>query len=389
MRHRLSLVTLFLASAIAAGCASPRGEESSGTSAAVQSGRNSAAQPASGAAKSPARPDVEWQRFTDPVEHAFAIDMPAGWHVTGGSRRMSAVEIRVGVTAVSPDGATTLFYGDVDVPVFTLPTQMMAMAGLREGMIYSPGQGVQMRIRRYENGEAFASDWGAERIARGCSAVTRTSAKPRPDSSHAIDMAYAQGGVKATILAGEASFACSEKGAPAAGYVFAATELVQSQISSLWDVKALVGFIAPQARAAGAYGILTHAVASFTIDRNWQAKQDATTRDFDRIVAQQNAIVSRAIIENGKALSAASDRLFQSGQQRSKDTMAAIDKYDEYAVRGTSDYVNPSTGTRYGFLDNSYAHTYVNSDQRILQTDSENSPGAGWREIKVAPTGRR
>jgi hypothetical protein len=53
-------------------------------------------------------------------------------------------------------------------------------------------------------------------------------------------------------------------------------------------------------------------------------------------------------------------------------------------VRGTSDFVNPSTGTSYGSLDNSYAHTYVSPDQQIKQTDSENMPGPGWQEIHPA-----
>jgi hypothetical protein len=350
-----------------------------------------AAAPAAAPANAPAgkRPDVQWVRFTDPVEHAFAIDVPAGWSVTGGSRRMSAVEIRTGVTAVSPDGAITLFYGDLDVPIFTVPTQMMAMGGLREGMIYSPGQGVQMRIMRYQPGQAFAAQWGAERVGRACASVTRTSSNARPDSSSAFDQAYAMGGVRASILAGEASFSCTLGGAPAAGYVFAATELVQSQASALWDVKSLVGFTAPMSRAVGAYGVLTHMVASFVIDRDWEVRQQAITKQFDRIVSESNAAVSRAIIANGQALSAASDRIFQAGQQRSRDTMSAIDKYDEYAVRGTSDYVNPATGTRYSFLDNSYAHTYVSADQRILQTDSANPPGPGWTEIKAASGGRR
>lgn len=337
----------------------------------------------------PTKPDVQWQRYADPVEHAFTIDVPAGWKVSGGTRRMNAVEIRVGVTAASPDGNVTLFYGDLDVPIYTPPSQMLAMAGLREGMIYSPGQGVQMRIKRYLNGQAYANEWGAARVGRGCIGVTRSSSKARPDSSQAIDMAYARLGVRTTILAGEASYTCTLGGAAATGYVFAATELVQSQVSALWDVKSLVGFIAPEARAAGASGVLTHMVASFAIDAAWQRRQQQTTNEFDRIVAQQNAVVSQAIIANGKALAAASDRIFQSGQQRSKDTMSAIDKYDEYAVRGTSDYVNPSTGTRYSFLDNSYAHTYVSNDQRILQTDSANPPGTGWTEIKVAPSGRK
>ena len=201
-------------------------------------------------------------------------------------------------------------------------------------------------------------------------------------------MAYAQGGVRTSILAGEASFSCTSNGVPASGYVFAATELVQSQMSSLWDVKTFVGFIATTSRAAGASGVLSHVVASFAIDPAWQARQQEIARQFDRIVAQSNAAVSHAIIENGKALAASSDRLFQQGQQRSAATFNAIEKYDQYGVRGTSDYVSSSTGTTYGSLDNSYAHTYVGPDHQIKQTDSENSPGPGWQEIHPVRPGQ-
>jgi len=338
------------------------------------------------AGKNAARPDIQWVRFTDPVEHAFTIDVPAGWRVSGGTRRMNAVEIRSGVDAVSPDGTIALFYGDAGVPIFTVPSQMLAMAGLRQGMTYNPGQGVQMLIMPYLNGEAFAAQWGAQRIAQGCAGVLRTNNRARPDSSQAIDMAYAQGGIRTSIIAGEASFACTLGGAPATGYVFAATELVQSQMGALWDVKSLVGFTATTPRAAGAYGLLTHMVASFAIDRNWQDRQRNLTAQFDRVVAQANAAVSNAIIENGKTLAATSERMFQAGQARSNATSNAIEKYDQYGVRGTSDFASES-GTRYGNLDNSYAHTYVNANQEIRQTDSENSPGLGWQEIHTIPPG--
>jgi len=342
---------------------------------------------ASGKSGAPLRPDVRWSRFDDPVEHAFTIDVPAGWRVSGGSRRMSAVEIRLGVNVTSPDGAITLFYGDSDVPIYTVPSRMLAMAGLRPGMYYKPGQGVQMLIEPYLTGEAFASQWGAQRLARTCASVSRVGAKARPDSSSAIDLAYAHGGVRTSILAGEATFSCTLRSAPAAGYVFAATELVQSQTSSLWDVKALVGFTALEPHAAGAYGVLTHLVASFAIDRAWQARQQAVTAQFDRIVAQTNAAVSQAIINNGRALAAASAAQFQHSQQNANANFNEIEKYDAYGVRGTSDFVNPDTGSRYGFLDNSYAHTYVNNDHEILQTDSEHLPGLGWHELHVAPGG--
>ena len=49
-----------------------------------------APQPSAGAAapaaagSGPAKPDMIWTRFTDPVEHAFTIDVPKGWRSPAG-----------------------------------------------------------------------------------------------------------------------------------------------------------------------------------------------------------------------------------------------------------------------------------------------------------------
>ena len=337
------------------------------------------------ASKAPA-PQTAWATYTDPSEHAFSIAVPAGWRVSGGLRRMNAVDIRTGVDAVSPDGAIHLFFGDVNVPVFTVPSQYTAMAGLRPGMMYSPGGGVSMMIEPYQTGQNFAASWGNLRLRGECANVALKTSQPRPDASTAISNAYGAGGIRTSIAAGEASFSCQRNGAATAAYVFAGTESVQMQASALWDVKTLVGFVAPEARAGEADSLLSHMVTSFTIDRGWMQRQQGITAEFDRTTAAANAAVSNAIIANGRALSAQSDAIFQRGQNlphvgAASSGSNAVDRYDENAVRGSSEYTNPATGTS-RTLDNGYAHTYSDAAGNIRQTDSENAPGAGWTELQ-------
>jgi len=330
---------------------------------------------------------MRWVRFVDPNEHAFTIDVPAGWRVTGGSRRMSTVEIRSGVQAISPDGAIDLFYGDLGIPIFTVPSPLLARAGLRQGMTYNPGYGQQLLIMPYYNGEAFAAQWGGRRVARDCAGVSRVGARPRPDMSRGIDQVYAAYGIRTSILAGEAQFGCTLRGAPAVGYVFAATELVRSQMSTLWDVKSALGFVAARPRAAAAYALLGRMVASFAIDPGWAARQQQTAAQTSRAVAQTNQVVSNAIIQNGRTLAATSDMIVKGGQARSNATFNAIEGYDENAVRGTSTYVNPETGTA-KTLDNGYAHQYINNSGQVLGTNSEKVPGPGWTEMQRVPPGQ-
>lgn len=347
----------------------------------------SAAIPAKPPASTPRGTAIQWVKYFDPNEHAFSLDVPAGWRVQGGSRRISTVEIRTGVDIDSPDGAIQIFYGDASIPIYTLPSPMLSRAGLGIGKVYSPGFGQQFVIMPYHNGESFAAQWGEKRIARSCSSVQRTAVQPRPDASQGIDHAFAAGGIRTSIQAGEATFSCSFSGAPAVGYVFAATELARSQMGSLWDVKSLVGFVANQARAAEANAILGHIVASFAIDSAWAARQQQTAAQTGAVVAQTNQVVSNAIAQNGKTLAATSDMIVNGGNARANANYNAIQRYDENAVRGTSTYTNPSTGTS-KVLDNSYTHQYINNSGQTMGTNSENAPGAGWTELQRVDPGR-
>ena len=188
--------------------------------------------------------------------------------------------------------------------------------------------------------------------------------RARNDTTTAMDQIYANGGICTSLHAGEASFSCDLGGKQAGGYVFAATELVQTPVTQMWDIKYLVGTIAPAAQAATAYAVLNHLASTFAIDKAWLARQQGVSQQFDQIVAQTNAAVSQRIADNGRAVQAAlnqaSQNLIQSGERNADATYNANESYDYFAVRGTSDYVNPETGTTYGSIDNSYAHAYVN-----------------------------
>jgi hypothetical protein len=295
-----------------------------------------------------------------------------------------------------------LFYNDLNVPIFTTPSMMFMRGGLFPGMTYSPGQNVHMLIKPYMNGEAFAARWGMPRMARNnCTGVSRTSSQARPDSGSAIGAAYAQGGIRTSIKAGEASFSCSMNGEAAKGYVFAATELVQSRMTSMWDVKSLVGYTATAPRAAEASALLSHMVASFAIDRNWMSRQQQIAGQFDRVVAQTNAAVSNAIAQNGRIQAQAAsntrtaqssnpvgDMIVQGGKSRSDATSAAIDGYDQNAVRSAGNFVNTSTGATASNVDLSYSNHYMNNQGQVLNTNSENAPGADWEQMQRVPPGQ-
>ncbi len=345
-----------------------------------------AQQPAQPSASGIAPLAVRWAKFVDPVEHAFTIDVPAGWRVSGGIKRMSTVDIRSGVEAISPDNTIDLFYGDPSIPVYTPPSPMLAAGGLRQGMTYSAGYGNQFLIEPYLNGQAFSAQWGQTRVAKDCTNVTRTGARARPDANQAIDMAYAQGGARTSILAGESVFTCNLRGMPGAGYVFAATELVQTQVSSLWDVKSLVGFVSAAPRGNTAYMLLGHMVQSLAINPQWQIAQNQTAAQTSRIVAQQNAFISNAIVQNGRTLQSTSDMIVQGGAARSQATTNAIENYDQKAVRNSGTFTNPETGTTFYSVDTTQPYHFVDNSGAMHNSNSATAPaGSNWHPLQQAP----
>lgn len=341
-----------------------------GLFAAACSPQGGAAGPSAGkAAGAPAASPVRWIPFTDPSEHAFTLEVPDGWQVQGGSRRMSAVEIRTGVTMRAPDGSMELFFGDVDVPIFATPNPMLAMGGFREGMTYSPGYGQNFIVAAYQPGEAFAARWGQDRIARVCPGAAAAGVRALPQATQALDMAYAQGGVRTSIAAGEARFDCNWSDGPGKGYVFAATEHVESAGGAgLWDVKALAGFAARAERADDAAALLSHVAASFRIDPSWAAQQSGLTANVSHIVADTNAAVSQSIASSYALKTEVQDRTARN--------------FDQQAIRGTATFRDPVEGERE--LPNA-AHQWRLPNGQTVGTETAEPPAPGATELERVP----
>lgn len=307
---------------------------------------------------------TRWSTFADPAEHAFTIDVPEGWTVTGGSRRMSAVEIRTGVTARSPDGAIEIFVGDLDIPFFALPNPMFESIGLREGMTYSPGYGQNLVIARYLSGDAFAGDWGARRIAASCAQPSSLGVRALPQASTAMDATYARYGIQSSVQAGEAEYSCTYAGGPGAGYVFAATERVETGGNGIWGIKALAGFAARADRKAEAAALLEHMVGSFRIDPDWAARQQGVNANVSHIVSETNDAVTASISERFANQQAGQDR--------------AMDRATQ-GRRGTATFNDPVEGRRE--LDNA-EHQWRLRNGAVVSTNSSTPPEPDATELQ-------
>ena len=151
----------------------------------------------------PARRYVRW---SDPSENAFSVEVPADWRTEGGLLRLAPVDTRTAFSVTSPDGAVRIVAGDSRIPNFGVPNQTLAFTGFNEGSWYSPGYGVNMMIRRFVPGTAFAAEYVQSQVAQACGGLRIDGSRDRPDAVAAIDrisQQYGAYGVSVRTTAGE------------------------------------------------------------------------------------------------------------------------------------------------------------------------------------------
>ncbi len=318
-------------------------------------------------------PALRWARWQDPRENAFSLEVPAQWKTDGGLFRFAPVDVRAAWQTVSPDGQIRISGGDAELPVFTEPNQILAMGGFHEGAWYSPGYGVRMLVRRYTPGAAFAREYVTSRVARDCPGLTSRETRDRPDAVAAINGVYAQyrTGISLYLTAGETAFTCGQPGRSMAGYYFAGTQRTQvaGTPGGAWNVEYLFGFLAPEAQASLAHGVLDHILGSVQLNPQWVAMQQ-------NITANTSQIVSRTQTEISKSISSS----YWSRQQ----TLDEISRRRSNATLGVLDVVDPLTGRELK-VENDSNYYWMDPRGTIVGTQTDTRPNLDFRQLIQLP----
>jgi hypothetical protein len=204
---------------------------------------------------------LPFTRWVDPVEGAYATDLPQGWRTEGGLRR-STWNVRLVFTSTSPDGAMQVFSGDATVPrMFIQPNATTASLGNREGQY---GGADATMILRYQRAEDFGAN-----LARSRFGAQITGARPRPDLEEiARRNPLLQGGV------GAASAADVEFRLPDGriGVLTVSTfGAAMGNVGATWWADGIHGFIAPVDRSATAAAAMLRMVVSGRENPQWAA----------------------------------------------------------------------------------------------------------------------
>jgi hypothetical protein len=339
---------------------------------------------AGGPSNASASTAINFVNWNDPREGAFSVHVPQGWGVIGGAYRMTATDVRYSLNMASPDGQVHVAVNDPKIPLYTQPTQMLAMAGLREGGMYMVGDGTKMEIRRYIPGQQYAYSYVDAVVRRQCSDLRITANNARPDLAARFTPMARNEVSTAQLTGGDAIFTCTLNGQAMQGKCIAVTALLVPGQASMWTVYRLYGYIATPGRQDDAIKVVTEAVTSWKFNPQWEAQQrgianSAVQQDNQR--AQQIQSRARAAIAEDQRQT--SEIITKGWEQRQK-VYDEISRKRSNATLGTLDVVDPESGRSYK-VSNYGDYHYMSNDNYILGTNSANSPGPGFRELITLP----
>jgi|GEM_PF-4514231 hypothetical protein len=298
-------------------------------------------------------PVTPYQRWTEPNEGMFSLEVPEGWQVTGGVIRVNSLDTRYSIRAEAPDGLAFAVIGDSQIPPYALLTTEGETFGMREGMSFDPGTGTAFRLRRYLPGLDFARDYVQTTLARDLPNVSFTKTAELTDLAQKLyPMRPDETAFQKEGSLGAVEFAATRAGKPWKGYCLAGT--VQTQVanaqSGVWTVNQLYGYSCEAEREAESQNTLYRMVSTLRIEEDWLAQQPLLTARFRTSFAeeqQQIAEAFRASFRNITSISTVSQMRF-----------------------GMTEHRNVTTGQVYRFLPgtNIYWHTANTSPNSVSLT---------------------
>lgn len=306
---------------------------------------------------------LQFQRWTDPSENAYSVEVPAGWRVSGGIKRLGTTGRVSETVAQSPDGQMTVRSGDVSIPhQFVEPNQTLFNNGQREGQWASGG----FFILRFMPAVNFATDYINRNVGRTCGNLQWLRQADRPD--------YVQNLAARGLLlqrnhytAGEVIFTCQRGGESYVGYLFVETSVNPNPgVANVWNVTKIEGFIAPANRATQTDAILQRMLSSTSVNPQWwRAEVGADAR----------------VMENHRRYREFSENL---QRQTQAERWASWDRRTEQTgdtLQGRTRVVDPETGEAFK-VENTSNYYWIDTRNGVIAgTNIPYKPTWDFREM--------
>lgn len=313
----------------------------------------------------------DWVKYEDPLEHAFTVEVPAGWTVRGGMYRLGYSDHRSMVDATSPDGSVNIRFGDVALPTYFLPTPYH-----KEGEVADLGAQAQGTYARYRTGAEFVVLYAGSRFKSQCQTHTqRPNDQPLPAMPTMPD---ARNGGPMQATQGQATYACAAAGhGSRTAFAYALTALYPN----LWQARVILSVLAPSKQMAQVRSIVEHLTGTMQLSPEWVARQNQMDQDAlvyqEQRQQQRRRMLSQQVAQFEVRMQGMQSQVaaFEAGQARQAAQVASVGNTLTGVTPTTDPLGNPHTvftGPKSGYWINGRGET-MNSDA---------SPGAGWQRLE-------
>lgn len=319
--------------------------------------------------------DISFETIQDPRENAFKINLPKGWQNQIGLVRKGNQTRNHGVS-VSPDGKTQLFFGDPNLPYFSLP---IAEYGMRPGM--QTGDPL-LQVANHVPANKFFPDYVSKRYSR-YAGFRITGVSQNQNLQQDWEKEMQKGGMQGQISAVDVQFEFQDGNKNKKGKIQGVIVLIQQG----W-VPSCNGYITEESDMAIAEKCLNEMTNSFKVNEEWQAKENRMVAQRMNEQSQQRRQMQQASFNahqqrmqnrqasfnahqnKMKGIYAASDAQFNSymNQQRVNDQshqnymnqQYSNDRSHENYIDYIRDEQRITNGEQYGKVESGYNNYYVN-----------------------------
>lgn len=317
---------------------------------------------------------VSWTTFTDPSENSFTVDVPQGWKVDGGLTRVSALDVRPWVKAVSPDDLVIAFIGDGKITPFTMPTAQGTALGFGVGSVYNG-----TIVRPYMPARQFAEQYAKSNLKSFIRNLQVVDEHNHPDVALAVNGTTGAtkseaASIKLTGMYGDI---------PAVAYYLAVTKATVAYGTGMWWVTKVAGSVSPADREGEGLAVVLRMLQSFAINPDWSANSLRNTAAVSQHYRQVSQQVSKSISDRYWSQQAHNDRMNQAYWNRQASQDRAANNFSNY-IRGVENVQDPTTGTKYQVQYGPAGH-YIDSGSNYIVGGDHGAPSPEWRELISVP----
>jgi hypothetical protein len=318
--------------------------------------------------------DICFVTVSDPKENAFKVNLPKGWNSEVSLVRRGTQYRNAGVSN-SPDGKTSLFFGDPSLPYFSLP---ISEYGMREGM--QTGDPL-LQVSRFISPDKFFSNYVKKKHSNK-PGFRITNVQPNNNIKQSWESEIQKAGVQAQISTADISFEFVNGNEKIAGKVQGVCFLLQQG----WGVS-LNGYTTQASNIDVAEKCLAEMTSSFKSNEEWMTRENKMAAQRMNAQHQQNMQASQASFNAHQQRMAANQASFNAHQNKMKGIYAASDaQFNNYmSQQQTNDQSHQNYMNQQYSNDRSHENfvDYIRDEQRVSNGNQYGKVESGYNNYYV------